>query len=254
MFGLGNKSMGDTNDLISYVVKGDYYKTKLLIDSKGYSDRELNSISDSYGNNLLHLATMASNCQMVEYFLDKGICFTKQNNFKQTPWDLATASKNSDIVDKFVLYRIRTENHSTVRLNELESERDELQAKNRELKRLNGGLETTNAELVTKYNLRNRDVIVLQTENNDLKTSNKRLKSEVSDLQAVNYKLHSENKTSTSILLENSELKSSNKRLRDEVGELKSTNKRLRDENDVLVEKNAKLKTSVENLMNSTRK
>jgi ankyrin repeat protein len=217
MFGFKqNKTLGDTNDLVNRVSSNDYHGAKSFIESRGYNERELNSIADCYSNNLLHIAVMNCNHEMVSYFLDRGLSYTRQNRFKQSAWDLAVLSKDNEILERLVSFRAKQENPSTVRLSELSSENESLKTKNRELKRLSSGLETTNIDLEKKYSLRSREVVVLQTENNDLKTSNKRL--------------------------------------REEVSEVKLDNKRLREEVVVLTDKNQKLKTSVETLMNNSKK
>jgi hypothetical protein len=159
---------------------------------------------------------MNCNHEMVSYFLDRGLSYTRQNRFKQSAWDLAVLSKDSEILERLVSFRAKQENPSTVRLSELSSENENLKTKNRELKRLSDGLGITNADLEKKYSLRSREVVVLQTENNDLKTSNKRL--------------------------------------REEVSEVKLDNTRLREEVVVLTDKNEKLKISVETLMNNSKK
>lgn len=217
MFGFGTtKSLGDTSELLNYVSSGDYRRAKDFIESRGYNERELNSISDCYNNNLLHISILNSSNQLITYFLDRGLSYTKLNKFKQSAWDLARISKDNEVLEQLVAFRSKQENPSTVRLSELSSENETLKTKNRELKRLSSGLEVANLELEKKYSLRNRDVVVLSNENTELKTSNKRLREEVLDL--------------------------------------KIDVKRLRDENSVLVDKNEKLKVSVETLMNNSRK
>lgn len=212
----GTKSLGDSNNLVNCVSSNDFYTAKNFIEFKGYDERELNNVTDCHLNNLLHLSVLNCNHQMVTYFLDKGISYTKQNRFKQSAWDLAVLSRDSSILDKLVQFRGKQENPNMLKLSELSSENDSLKTKNRELKRSNGELAITNVEFEKKYSLRNRDVIVLQTENTELKTSNKRL--------------------------------------REEVLEVRIDNKRLKDENSNLIDKNEKLKTSVETLMNNSKK
>src|SRR5438552_3104139 len=100
-----SKSLSDTMDILNYVTSNDYNKTKNYIESKSYTSNELNNMYDAYNNNLLHLATMSGNAQMVGYFLDKGISFTRQNKFKQTAWDLSTILRKEDVIEKYVEYR-----------------------------------------------------------------------------------------------------------------------------------------------------
>lgn len=208
MFGF-NKSLGDSNELINYIISNDFYNLKNLIESRRYSDKELHTIQNNYNQNLLHISVLVENQQMVSYFLEKGVSYTNQDKYKKSAWDQAVLSKNSNILEIFVAFRAKKENTNAVKLAELTSENESLQ---------------------TKYSLRNRDITVLQIENTSLKTSNKRLRDEICDLQF------------------------NNKKLVDEVSNLNISNKKLREENIVLVNKNEKLKTSVETLMNNTKK
>lgn len=222
MFGFG-KSLGDSNELFNYVSSNDFYRAKNFIESKGYNEKELNNIQDCYGNNVLHVSVMNTNQQMVSYFLEKGVSHVKQNKFKQSPWDLAVASKNSELLERFVSFRTMHENVNMIKLTDLSTENDVLKTRNRELKRLNSTLEKMNSDLEkkysdvnTRYSLRSREITVIQTENAEIKTSNKRLREEVTDL--------------------------------------KSENKKLKDENIVLINKNEKLKLSIETLMNNSKR
>lgn len=217
MFGFRqNKSLGDTNDLLNKVSSNDYYGAKSFIELRGYTERELNSIVDCYSNNLLHISVMNNNNEMVSYFLSKGLSYTALNKFKQSAWDLAVSSKHDQILETIVGFRSKQENPDNVKISLLTSENESLKTKNRELKRSNTELTDSHVNLEKIYSLRNRDVVELKTENTDLKTSNKRLSEEVS--------------------------------------EVKVENKRLKQEVVVLTDKNEKLKISVETLMNNSKK
>lgn len=216
-WGLDKKSFVDEEEIVKAVTDNNVIRAKNLIDGKGYTERELNTIRvDKYANNLLHLTVMTENLQLTSYFLEKGVSFYHKNKFRKTAWEMAVESKNQDLIERFVLFRVKTENSFSLRVNDLSSEVDLLKTKNRELKRSSDGFESSyklvNNELndvTKKYNLRSREVTVLSTENIELKTTNKRLRDE---------------------------------------------NNTLRTENDDLKDKNKKLKTSVDTLMANTKK
>lgn len=220
----------DSQQLINYVSQGDFYNTRNLIETKEYNQTELNSIEDYSNNNLLHIAVMQGSLQLVTYFLEKGINYSKENKFKLSPWNLAVAFKNNQILEKFVLHRIRMENNDTIKVAELTRLNNDLKNEKRDLVNIINKTELKNIEMEKKYSLRNRDVFVLQTTNDNLKT-------QITDLSA-----------------ENMGLKITNKRIRDEVEEFKVENKKLKTENSTLIEKNEKLKMSVETLMNNSKK
>jgi hypothetical protein len=223
MFGSGNKvswlggtkSFTEEDELVRGVNSNNLYRVKQLVDSNNFTSSDLNTISvDKYKNNLLHLSTMLKSHNLVSYFLDKGVNFNTKNTFGQTAWDLAVLTHDDSLTEKFILHRVQTENSNTLKVAELVSENELLKSKNRELKRLSSGFESsfmlTNSELsdvTKKYNLRNREVTVLTTENNELKSSNKRLRddndklsNEVNDLSDKNKKL----KVSVETLMANS--------------------------------------------------
>lgn len=210
------KSLSDSNQLIDYVSSNDYYRTKNFIENRNYTSKELNSIEDSYMNNLLHLAVMSSSSGLVSYLLDKNISCTKQNKFKQSPWDLAVHYNNKEIVENFVAHRSKIENQNSPKVLELTRENSSLKKENNSLKTLNTQFLINNENLETRYSLRNRDVLILQNENTDLKVSNKRL--------------------------------------REEVTEVTNQNKKLKEENNLLSDKNKKLQLSVETLMYNSKK
>ena len=257
-FGSTGKSLADTTDLVNLVSSSDYYGAKRLIESKGYTKGELCSVSDTYANNLLHLAVSAQNSPMVTYFLENGISSTKQNKFKQSAWDLAVTLRNNDVMDKFVSHRVKTENTDSHRLTELTGENDALRTKNRELKRLNDGLEITLRNSGSDTSRVNNDLTRVSTELNRTTNELSRVSNELtrtsSELADVNRRYNLRSREVTTLTTENSELRSSNKRLRSDYESVVSQNNDLRVQNSDLAEKNKKLKTSVETLMANSKR
>lgn len=189
MFKFG-RSLGDANTLITCVSSNDFKVTKNFIESRQITSAQLNSIEDYHCNNLLHIAVMTENNEMVTFFLEKGISFIKQNKFKHSPWDLAVMSKDSKIIESFVSYRTGMVNTNTNKVIELSSENSLLKTVNKDLKNQIKYFEIhsnlANEKLCEKVN-------VLESENKQLKTSNKRLREELCDLQSDNKKLRDEN-------------------------------------------------------------
>lgn len=267
MFGSGNKvswlggtkSFADEDELIKAVNSGNLHRVRQLVNSNNFTSSDLNTISvDKYKNNLLHLSTMLKSRDLVSYFLDKGVSFNTKNTFGQTAWDLVVLTHDDSLTEKFVLYRVQTENSNTLKVSELTSENELLKSKNRELKRLSSGFESsftlTSSELsdvTKKYNLRNREVTVLTTENNELKSSNRRLRDDSDrltfEVREITKKYDLKSREVVVLTTENTELKSSNKRLRDDKD-------RLSNEVNDLSDKNKKLKVSVETLMANSKR
>lgn len=214
MFGF--KTLGDTNELINHVASGNYNDVKKFVESKNYSLKDLNIVLDCYFNNVLSISVMNSHVELVKYFLNIGIDYNKINKFKQSAWDLAIIYKNKEIIDLFVNHKMRQENTNILKINELVNENENLRIKTKELKRKIECLEITSCELERKNSNKNKEIYSLQNEIVAFKASNKRLREDVIDLTL--------------------------------------NNKKLKDENVILTEKNQKLKTSVETLMNNSKK
>lgn len=200
-----NKKMEYCNDVIEAINMNNFTEVKRLVESKNLTERELNDIqTDSHKNTFLHLAVINNNMYMTTYFLEKGIKYDKQNKLGQSPWDIALAFRYSTIIEKIINYRIKTENLSTNQVSQLTLKLDQLESKNKELKKLNNTYEIHSrmlkselSESNVRYNLRNRDITLLTTENTELKLSNKRLRD-----------------TNNNLITENTELKESNKKLK----------------------------------------
>lgn len=197
-----NKPLGNDDELVRAIHDGHTNEVQKLVNLRGYSERELNSIQvDSHKNSLLHLAVMNNDSQLTTFFLEKGMSFTAKNKFGQSAWDLAVAFHNNEIMEKIIAFRVNTENSFSLKVNDLSSKVNVLETKNRELKRLSDGLEistrvtkTELSDLTVRYNLRNREITTLTTENNELKVSNKRLRDENTELKMENNDLKDKNK------------------------------------------------------------
>lgn len=204
-------------DIAEAINAGNLNKVKILVESKGYTSANLNNTYvDTHKNTFLHLAIMNNNIYITNYFLEKGIRYDKQNKLGQSPWDIAIAFRYGNVIEKIIEYRIKTENLSERQISQMSTKLDLAELRNKELKRTCVDHEST---------------IQIQ-------------KSHICDL-TNKYNLRS--REFESIKTENMELRSSNKRLRD-------TNENLITENRELKEANKKLKTSVEILMENTKK
>lgn len=190
MFGY-RKNVNDSQELINLVSSNSsncLNKIKNLIESKNYNSTELNMIEDSYQSNLLYLAVMNLNVEVVEYLLEKGLNASKKNKFNFTPWNIALTLNNNEIIEKFVLFRIKTENNDMIKVRDLTNVNDTLKMHNQNL--INSCKDLTNENLTKKI-----EIEKLKTNNIELTTSNKRLISELTYFESDNKKLKTENTT-----------------------------------------------------------
>jgi hypothetical protein len=225
-----HKSLSDTTDIIKYVTNNSLFDVKDFITNKCYTTLELNGMLDVYGNNLLHIATLNSNVDMVDYLLNKYISYTKLNKFKQSPWDIAVMIRDEKILDKFTKFRAR----DSIFVAEI---RDEFNAKLSALNKTNVMLKENNTYLHNRVN-------ALST---SLTTSDSKLVSTQKALEETNAEFRQLSSKNEALFQEATFVSHENNRLR-------SDNKRLRDENDDLIDKNKKLKTSVDTLMRASKK
>jgi len=224
------KSLSDTTDIIKYVSNNMLFDVKNFITNKYYTAVELNNMLDSYGNNLLHIATMNGNAEMVEYLLSKDISSTKTNKFGQTPWNLAVMLRVDEVLDKFTKYKSRDSTY-------VEDMRSEFNMKLSELNKTNISLKEQNDNLHAKVSSLTKSAISADSKLITFQHALAEAKSEVVKLSNKH----------ESVVHEITVVSNENRRLR-------CDNKRLRDENDDLIDKNKKLKTSVDTLMNSNKK
>jgi FtsZ-binding cell division protein ZapB len=183
---------------------------------------------DDYGNSLLHIAAEHSNEKYVEILLDNGYDWNQQNKFKKTPWDIAVREQNSNVLSKFIAYRISQavdvvnervlllgdENKLLVREKaELRSDIESIKLENKKLSVMvtNLGTEKTN------------EIMMLTRSKSSLNAEVISLKRKYDDISADNMVL-------------------------------RSTNKRLRENNEELADSNKKLKTSVDALITASMK
>ena len=226
----GRKSLSDTADIIKYVTSNMMHDTKTFISTKGYSTYELNNMLDIYGNNLLHIATLNKNPEMVEFLLNNEISHTRLNKFKHSPWDIAVMLRNDEVLDKFTDYKGKNTKC-------IDAIRSEFTAKLEELTKANVFLKEDNESMHTKISALNRSTLDVST----------RLSTTKEALLRANMEMTRLTKRNEMIMQDSTVLSHEN-------GRLKVDNKRLRDENDDLIDKNKKLRTSVETLMESNKK
>lgn len=180
------------------------------------SSGEINNMHDEYGNNLLHIAVLAEDSNIIKYLIDKRVDKHKKNLHKLSPWDLAIRSQNQSII------QILIDNHSAI-IDELKKELKLVRDTAGEYKLLNGKLQ----ESVGEYKSLNGK---LQESNNGLTSSlnslyqnEYALKQEVTILKGQNKRLRQENDT---VIGENSKLDEDNKKLKISVSSLIQSKKK----------------------------
>jgi ankyrin repeat protein len=186
---------------------------------------------DDYGNTLLHIATEHENQKYVGELLNAGYDENSTNKFGKSSWDIAVASRNKTMINKFVDHKITTATAVEVsRVDNLQQTVNTLTKKRKELEDSVNNLETANKKLttlVTKYESadsdRSKEITLLTRSKAGLLTEVSNLKHSLSDVQSDNVVL-------------------------------KNTNKRLREENEELKGANKKLKSSVEALLTASMK
>ena len=225
-----HKSLSDTSDIIRYVTNNALFDVKDFIANKCYTTIELNGMLDVYGNNLLHIATLNSNVDMVEYLLNNEISHTKLNKFKQSPWDIAVMLRNEAVLDKYTKFKGK----DSLFIAEI---KDEFNAKLSALNKTNVLLRGDNTYLQNR-------VTALTT---SLTTSDSKLSSTQHTLAETKAEFRQLSHKHEAVVQEVTFVSQENNRLRGD-------NKRLRDENDDLINKNKKLKTSVDTLMGSNKR
>jgi ankyrin repeat protein len=110
----------------------------------------LNSIRNDQGDNLLHIATLNGDCDMVKYLLEHGVDKNHKNKFLYTPWDYAKWLRNDDIIN---LYTERESRYISIWKAENCSLQKEVSDLNKEvviLKKNNKRLLDSNSELQLK--------------------------------------------------------------------------------------------------------
>lgn len=223
LFKQNDKKNINLSEISRYVQDNNLHDIKTFVNLHNLSSNELNTIIDCYGQNLLHLAVNMKNKEMVEYFLEKNINYCLENKFGETPYGLSLQKKEIDIVEKIMLYKFANDNLYLTKINELLEDNKLLVTKNKDLNKF---------IIVKKIDEQN-----LNSENLELKKSNKRMINEIDNCESLILKIKSENL----------ELKSANKKYKSDINILTITN------NDITV-KNKLLKSSIENLMTNTKK
>ena len=226
-------TLADATKILQYVQNGQIYDLKMFIRDRNYSKDSLNQMLDNYKNNLLHIATLKNDFNMVEYLLEIGLDFTLVNAFGQTAWDIAILLRNDKIINIFVSQKIKTSTLLTQKLAELQTKIKNLGRENCDFLTRIEVLRVEKSMLEDKLN----KIYNMETENSTLLYKNKTLTAD--------------NKKLSEIL---SEMKTKHARALDDNSELERSNKKLRTENTDLLEKNIRLKISVDNLINNAKK
>jgi hypothetical protein len=213
------QSLSDSAKITQFVQKGQIYDLKLFITDKNYTSDSLNQILDTYNNNLLHIATLKNDCQMVEYLLECGLNFVSFNAFGQTSWDIAILLRNEKIINMYILHKIKLSIELNQKITELQTRIKSLENDKRNVEN-------------DKRNVENRLARVQdsETENISLRYKNNSLTADLTDIKVK----HS--------------------RALDDNSELERCNKKLRTENNDLIAKNTKLKISIDNLIANSKK
>lgn len=99
-----------TDELIDYVIKNSLPDLKKALDN--FPLYPMDTILDKYENNLLHIATIANQPQIIRYFLNKGLSCSKLNKFGQSAWDLALLNRNQLVIDEFLTHKMTITNDS----------------------------------------------------------------------------------------------------------------------------------------------
>jgi ankyrin repeat protein len=168
----------DPQEAFRDVIRGD---KKRLMSYRG----NLSVLRDYSGNNLLHVAVLVENINLIQYFLEYNMDPNLKNKANKTPWDLALRSQNKDIIKLF------SEHECTYKElnNKLMSTNDSMRSDNRrledqkvELTKKNNTLENENT-ILRIHNKRLRDdVDTVAKENCELKDTNKRLKTSLDNM------------------------------------------------------------------------
>ena len=135
----------------------------------------LNNVRDSQDNNLLHLAILNEQKEMVAYLLDNHVDKNCKNKFGLTPWDYAIRSHNKDLIDTYLRY-------NTVDVSVLKTKNNQLSTQVNNLLTENTNLKKNNKRLFEQNDMLEAKVIRLSGENDELVRSNKKLKTSVDSL------------------------------------------------------------------------
>ena len=173
----------------------EYVINKNLQAVKNY-DGIFKYVRDSQKNNLLHLATLNEDIEMIKYLISQGVEKNHLNRFNQTPYDYAIKTHNKTIINL-----LSSEN--TTEYNNLKAENQKLQTQKDTIKIENQTLAAENKNLKRSNESLNNEVVSLKSKNKRLREENTMLSA---DLQA--YKM------------ENEELVQANKKLKVSVDSL----------------------------------
>jgi hypothetical protein len=142
----------------------------------------LSTVRDFQKNNLLHLATLNEDAEMVKFLLTQYVDRNGLNRFCQTPWDYAIKSHNKNIIKLYTDQDSLYNQTLTVENNGLKKTVTDLTIKNNVLA-YNNDTHTKEITILKSNNKRLRDENDnYKIENENLLQSNKKLKTSVDSL------------------------------------------------------------------------
>jgi len=247
---------GGEKQLLDLVVSDNLSELQSILSKSSYTPTVLNQRVDNYSNNLLHLAVMNSNSQIVKLLLEKGLDQTHKNKWNQTPWDLAIQMHNKSVIQAFVDNNILRAQNSFIKLDynpasEYNQLKDKLNYANQKIDILSTSyrdhltcLSKTEQVDLINFKSRHSDCMNFITDYQNLKSTNKILETDNKEHIISKKRLRDE---SDNLIRENQQLKSQSDNLIKE-------NKQLIIENTSLLSANKKLKISVDSLIANSRK
>ena len=174
-----NYVVDSSESIFSVIIEGSYSKLDKILSRNPY---EINQIDTLYNYTPLHVAVDCGNINMVLLLLSFKPDLKRKDRYGQTPFDLAVKNRNKEIVEMITKAQDTTTNTELTRVkNDL-----------KDMKKDYDKLLTSTMQQTDKYNKELNNNANLKLELGLERTSNKRLREEVTKLEGENTELRTD--------------------------------------------------------------
>ena len=165
-------------NIFSSVISEDVEKLKIHVNQM--TDTQIDAIIDGHNNNLLHIAVLIGNKQIIEYLLTKNVDINFKNVFGQSPLQNAMNKKDEEIIKLIMTYEIKKYESPII---------ESLKADNIKLSKKNEIMSSKFDDLFGMNKTLTADNIKLQKLIEEKTISNKRMSEQNADLETKIVKL-----------------------------------------------------------------
>lgn len=178
LFNYGAKTIISFTSVAKDIQTRNLYEIKPILDK--WSINDLTAQADTFGNSLLHVATMSRNLPVVKYLLERGMNKEQFNDYKKSAWLMAIESHDQELLQTFIDYSIVSEHNKKVSSITTDHKKavSVLESKNTALVTEYNTLKSRHLEHIASHNVLLVENSVTKSENTQLKLNNKRLREE----------------------------------------------------------------------------